>query len=129
MINFKVAGSFDHRRHHIEGPSKDWDTFFVACLDDEPNWPAIEIWNAMQDTWRYDEDGDKVRWRWQFWIVSGRSDAVKDDYTPDDQLKERWMDEECAWGRILVAFDDSSRIVKMWRSHGVPCFQVAEGDF
>ena len=30
---------------------------------------------------------------------------------------------------VLFAMEDRTRVVKMWRSIGVPCFQVAEGDF
>ena len=28
-----------------------------------------------------------------------------------------------------LAFDDRDRVVAMWREEGVPCFQVAPGDF
>ena len=28
-----------------------------------------------------------------------------------------------------MAFDDRSRVVKAWREAGIPCAQVAEGDF
>jgi hypothetical protein len=28
-----------------------------------------------------------------------------------------------------MAFDDRSQVVKMWRKRGVPCAQVADGDF
>src|SRR5258707_11480334 len=29
----------------------------------------------------------------------------------------------------LMAFDDRNRVVKAWRAAGIPCAQVAEGDF
>jgi len=29
----------------------------------------------------------------------------------------------------IMAFEDRSRVVKMWREAGIPCAQVAEGDF
>lgn len=29
----------------------------------------------------------------------------------------------------IMAFDDRTQVVKMWRKRGVPCAQVAEGDF
>jgi hypothetical protein len=28
-----------------------------------------------------------------------------------------------------LIFDDRDRVVAMWRSLGIPCFQVAKGDF
>jgi hypothetical protein len=29
----------------------------------------------------------------------------------------------------VIAFDDRDRVVKMWRDNGIPCCQVAAGDF
>jgi len=37
----------DHRRHFVEGKNKDWDMFFKACVNDEPNKPVIEILNIL----------------------------------------------------------------------------------
>ena len=31
--------------------------------------------------------------------------------------------------RVIGVFDDRDRVVSMWRRRGVPCYQVAEGDF
>lgn len=31
--------------------------------------------------------------------------------------------------RVLCAYDDRDRVVVMWRAEGIPCFQVAPGDF
>lgn len=31
--------------------------------------------------------------------------------------------------RLLMVFEDRKRVVEMWRSLGVPCCQVAEGDY
>mgnify|MGYP001591708211 CR=1 FL=1 len=31
--------------------------------------------------------------------------------------------------RPVMAFDARDRVVKTWRTNGVPCAQVAEGDF
>ena len=53
------------------------------------------------------------------------------DYTPDDELKASWygdlnlVDRE----RLVGVFDDRDKVVAMWRSKGVACFQVAPGDF
>lgn len=53
------------------------------------------------------------------------------DHTPDDKLKKRWLD-EMHWddrSRIVAVFEDRARVVAMWRAAGIPCFQVADGDF
>ena len=31
--------------------------------------------------------------------------------------------------RLIAVFEDRDRVVAMWRDAGVPCFQVAPGDF
>lgn len=55
----------DHRRHFVEGPDKDWRSFFAACVDDAPNMPVIRTLQALR------RSGAEV------WIWSGRSDEVK----------------------------------------------------
>jgi hypothetical protein len=30
---------------------------------------------------------------------------------------------------IVAVYDDRNRVVKMWRSRGLPCLQVQEGEF
>ena len=52
----------DHRRHFVEGPDKDWRSFFAACVDDAPNMPVIRTLQALR------KSGAEV------WIWSGRSD-------------------------------------------------------
>jgi hypothetical protein len=52
----------------------------------------------------------------------------------DDELKEEWLDAYDLPGllprdEILCVYDDRDKVVKMWRRNGLPCFQVAEGNF
>jgi hypothetical protein len=52
------------------------------------------------------------------------------DKRPDDAVKRRMLRRAAKLGkRPDVIFDDRDRVVKMWRSEGIPCFQVAPGDF
>jgi hypothetical protein len=50
------------------------------------------------------------------------------DFTPDEELKRQWI-EEYKLEHILCIFDDRKKVVDMWRSLGLTCFQVAPGDF
>jgi hypothetical protein len=83
-------------------------------------------------------------------IFSGRSDEVRQetedwlnkhqvpynlllmrkagDFTADEELKRAWL-AQFPKEQILCIFDDRNKVVKMWRDEGVPCFQVADGDF
>ena len=53
------------------------------------------------------------------------------DHSADDDLKKRWLDSMLIddRNRLVAAFDDRDRVVKMWRDNDVACFQVAPGDF
>ena len=52
------------------------------------------------------------------------------DYTADDELKRGWLIKSRDAGRAPdLVFDDRQRVVDMWRAEGIPCFQVAPGDF
>ncbi|NQY83862.1 MAG: hypothetical protein HRT34_03520 [Alcanivorax sp.] len=131
----------EHRRHLVRCEKPDWPAFFRACVDDEPNLPVIAAMKAHLQA------GHRVE------VWSGRSDEVFDetdhwflmnlpteclgfpirmrpegDYTPDEELKASWL-AEIGPENVLCAYDDRDKVVAMWRSHGVACFQVAPGDF
>jgi hypothetical protein len=141
-----------HRLHHIQPPQyrhgvgeqthpkKNWTAFFAACGDDSPI-PHIISFIEMLDR-------DRV----EVWITSGRSDECRSkteswladhgvrydrlimrragDFTDDGILKPSWLtDGAIPRDRVLLAIDDRNRVVKAWRDAGIPCLQVAEGDF
>jgi hypothetical protein len=49
------------------------------------------------------------------------------DHTPDTELKAGWLAQ--ASPKPDLVFDDRASVVAMWRANGIPCCQVAEGDF
>ena len=133
----------------------DWRAFFAACVHDEPNVPVIQtlqalrrggaecwIWSARSDEVR-DETTDWLRkhgclsqfssspWWWQFGAPERFRMRKAGDFTPDDQLKFSWLAElePPERQRLTGVFDDRDKVVAMWRRHGVPCFQVAPGQF
>lgn len=140
---FDIDGTLadcSHRLHHIHPrPAKDWRAYFAACLDDTPIPHIIEL------TWILEGKAAIV-------LVSGRSDECREatiqwldkhevpfqalymrkagDHRNDDILKSELLDKVLADGwRPIMAFDDRDRVVKMWRERGIPCAQVAEGNF
>ncbi len=135
-----------HRLHFIRQDPPDWDAFYRAAKDDPVNEPVARIYRRLSYGPGASHD--------QVWIFSGRSEAVKKDtiwwfrknhlgrprgffmrpdgdYTPDEELKRLWLNEEIrAKGHeVLMVFDDRDKVVKMWREEGIPCCQVAPGDF
>lgn len=133
-----------HRFHFIDktlGKKVDWISYFEACDKDLPNTHVIETIRALASM------GNKIH------IFSARGDVVLDktiqwlkdnavpydsltlremnSYTPDEELKKQWLLKYYPNFKadVLCVFDDRNKVVKMWRSLGLTCFQVAEGDF
>ncbi len=117
-----------------------WDKFHEACDLDIPIKPTIICFNQMVDCW----GSDMV----QIW--SGRMESVREktcrwldlhvpfynknivvkmrpvgDYTPDNELKEKWLDEALAEGKTIdFVVDDRKKVVEMWRRRGIFVFDV-----
>ncbi len=143
MVIFDLDGTIalnEHRQHFVQvepGQKKDWDSFFNACGDDEPNYPVIETLYSLHVS-----GFTPVIW-------SGRTDRVMDitkawlatyglahislrmrpdaDKQSDVDLKEGWLKELDVPPRFV--FDDRQKVVDMWRRNGIVCFQVAPGNF
>ena len=123
----------------------DWDTFFAPenIQLDKPNHPVIHMARTLKAA------GHMIV------IFSGRSKATKEatkdwlnkfdvpfdvikmrptgngfQFMPDDQLKQKWLDDLFPNKEdILCVFDDRDKVVQMWRDNGISCMQVAPGNF
>lgn len=151
---FDIDGTLcniEHRLHFLEDKkdSRRWDKFYKACVSDLPNAPVIQtmhaLWNNGAEIWLFsgrseDVRGETVEWllnntslpNWLFEIYPQfLSMRPSKDYTEDHLLKESWLENMMHddLDRLVAVFDDRKRVVDMWRSHGVACFQVAQGDF
>ena len=138
----------DHRisiLDDIEDPGR-WRKFYALCDKDKPNIPVIQtlekLRSAGADIWFFSGRSDEVRDKTVAWISEHTGFMSFDladtlmmrnsgDYTPDDVLKNRWFDNmmHIDKARLVAVFEDRDRVVEMWRSNGVTCFQVAKGDF
>lgn len=137
FVVFDLDGTLantDHRQHLVA--AKDWRGFYAGCDKDPPHLHIVDTLTALA------AGGHRVE------IWSGRSDEVRDkteawleahglsgvplrmrkehDYTADDVLKRSWLNPDDMPNLI---FDDRAKVVAMWRAMGIPCCQVAPGDF
>ena len=136
----------DHRRHWVEygkhlelSYDERWRRFFAECVNDLPNLPVILALKALASSgYRIDivsARSDEVRKETEEWLK--KHGVIYDtlrmrsfgDHTPDHELKEIWLLTEYNLDDILVVFDDRDSVVRLWRSKGLTCFQVAEGNF
>jgi hypothetical protein len=145
----------EHRRHLVEGSTKDWRGFFAACVDDEPNLPVIRTLQALRSSgaeiWIWSGRSDEVRAQTVEWLCKhgcfgfptntlpawpfGAPERFRmrkaGDYQDDVTLKRGWLAEiePPEYARLAAVFDDRDKVVAMWRDAGVACFQVAPGEF
>lgn len=127
--------------HHLNGgrDNPDWKDFMDACVHDKPIGAVIDTANALAsaandialvtgrmepwrdetEEWLYEQG---VHWDDLFMRPTG-------DHRPDYVVKEELFKRHLADRPILAVFDDRTRVVKMWRGLGLPCFQVAPGNY
>lgn len=140
---FDIDGTIadlSHRLPHIQKDPKDWPAFFAACGDDTPIdhtiWLAHDLSLANAAIVYVSGRSDECRktteaWLKQHALPEGRVYMRKSgDHRPDHQVKVELLEQLRAEGHTpIMAFDDRNSVVKMWRELGVPCAQVADGNF
>ena len=141
MIIFDLDGTLSivgDRLKYLQGPKKDWDSFYEACGEDEVNFTIAKIFREL----RY---GNLVN------IVTGRRESTREktlnwlnkngmripssylhmrkdgDYRHDTIVKPELVKDFI--GEIEMVFEDRASMVNKWRELGLTVLQVAEGDF
>jgi phosphoglycolate phosphatase-like HAD superfamily hydrolase len=135
-----TLANLEHRLPLIKNKPKDWPGFFRACVMDKPiphmcavyralfmAGHQIEIWSGRSDVVRKETEAWLERHGLQgYTALRMRQDG---DYRADNIVKAEWLAELGKDNWPAIVFDDRDRVVAMWRSHGIPCCQVAEGEF
>lgn len=125
-----------------------WKAFYEDCDKDVPFIPVIQIFTAietanicpitkkiMSPVHIWSGRCESVRGKTEWWINHHVTPFLWDsfrlkmrpigDSTPDDILKERWLDESLSQGKkIDFVFDDRPKVVCMWRRRGIFVFDV-----
>lgn len=137
-----------HRVHYLEDKSDPdrWNKYYDACDKDVPNEAVVKVFNGLlssgADIFIFTGRSIRVSCKTVQWLNKHTSFFIyhgfdniqmrrEKDYTADFTLKREWyesmllMDRE----RLVGVFEDRTRVVNMWRSLGITCFQVAAGDF
>ncbi len=125
-----------------------WKAFYEACDQDKPIHSTIDV---LGDLFACDRDiaiwsgrCESVRGKTEKWLDEHVYKYYPDfdpqyrlplkmrpigDSTPDEELKEKWLDEAIANGhQIEYVFDDRPKVVRMWRRRGVFVFNCAQHD-
>jgi len=137
----------------------DWDIFFDGknIKLDEPNYPVISMaqmyyekgFNIVIFSGRNDRSYKETQqWLEKYEVpyhtLVLRPDKFQDDsypiaegnpatpemrHMPDEVLKKAMTEEFVDINDVFMCVDDRQKVVDMWRSLGLTCFQVAPGDF
>lgn len=137
-----TLSNIEHREHYVRGNKKNWKRFFEGIPEDE-------LAEVVGDIVKHYSKTHKIV------FVSGRPDYTRqdtvewlkkkvpeiktyelfmrrsDDRRPDNIVKDEIYEKEIKpnYGEPFFVLDDRDKVVKMWRSKGLICLQVAEGDF
>lgn len=141
-----TAADCAHRRHFVESQPKNWDAFYDACADDKPIAAIKEILLRLcggggephavfyVSGRRESIRGKTVRWLDAHGFPSGPLFIRKDgDFRQDNIVKREILHNEIlahnTKEEILCVLEDRKQVVDMWRSEGLLCLQVADGNF
>ena len=145
-----------HRAHFIRQEPKDWDSFYDInrVLKDKPIPHMVSLARTLHyadkaivfSTGRperlrlptvkwlyYHVIGDPYKTPWLSERLYMRPNQMA-DHGPDhreDYVVKRELLRKIVWDGFtpIMAFDDRLQVVNMWRAEGIPCAQVAEGNF
>ena len=141
MIIFDLDGTLSivgDRIKFLQQDEKDWDSFYSACDQDEVNEPIAMLFrqlafvNVMKIVTGRREScrGKTLKWLSRNFIqidtsnLHMRSDG---DHRHDTLVKPELVKDFIR--QIDMVFEDRNSMVAKWRELGIPCCQVADGDF
>lgn len=138
---FDIDGTLancDHRKELLPTHGGSWEAFFNAQDKDSVYEDRKLVLNTLAK-------------RYQIFLVSGRPDNYRamteawlqengiqykalfmrraSDKKPDDIVKREIYTQYFQYMKVHGVFDDRNTVVAMWRSLGIPCYQVQLGDF
>lgn len=131
-----------HRQHFMRQKPKDWESFYAAAGNDPANVEvlrfldaSVPIRNILLVSGRPDKYRDlttawlekfKVPWHGLFMRKTG---DYRSDYIVKKEIFENEIYPRCEKGTSFLCIDDRNQVVDMWRSLGLQCWQVADGNF
>jgi hypothetical protein len=133
----------ERRDKFLLGPKKNFDKFHEAAENDQPNLAVAQLVKAMkfagfeivfvsgrEERWRPGTERwmkKNLNWKPEDYALFMRKDK---DYRKDSEIKGEIFNLHIKDNyEILFCVDDRKQVTQYWRSIGLVCFQVDEGDF
>jgi hypothetical protein len=129
-----------HRQHYVQSKPSNWKAFEAGIPHDTPHQHVIDLVNALYAAgWRVvlcSGRGEQSRDHSVTWLEKHDVNyhalymRARNDSRRDDIVKMELLDQIIADGyNPSFVLDDRDQVVVAWRARGIPCFQVAPGDF
>ncbi len=129
----------EHRMAAIQQKPKDWPLFFSKIAEDEVYAEVEYFLKHLADTRIIFVTGrpeeyrrPTVEWLGKHGFVANELFMRKTgDFRQDNQVKQEIYEQQIlpSMGPPVFVIDDRNQVVAMWRSLGLTCFQVREGNF
>ena len=119
----------------------DWDKFYDPSniKYDKPTMPVVRMAQLFAEAgyniYIFSGRSDRTKYTTRSWLTHNKIPFHKlimrkqKNYTPDDILKERWLDKYADRDDVFLVVDDRQKVVDMWRKNGLTVFQVDKGNF
>ena len=119
----------------------DWDKFYDPSniKYDKPNMPVVRMAQLFAEAgyniYIFSGRSDRTKYTTRSWLTHNKIPFHKlimrkqKNYTPDEILKERWLDKYADRDDVFLVVDDRQKVVDIWRKNGLTVFQVDKGNF
>ena len=145
VILLDMDSTLSNPQHRVKYVlQKDYENWDKEAKNDPPNLPVVLTTKALFQAYKED---------FEFIIFTGRPESLRrdtthwlkkymgkdfvnrmtmvmrpdGDWTPDHVLKLKWLNQLCL--PVVLAIDDRSSVVKMYRSKGITVLQCADGNY
>lgn len=142
-VIFDIDGTLtlvgDRVQYLLRSP-KNWDEFYERCGEDQPNEAVCDVYRMIHacgtgpDMILLTGRRESVRKQTEEWLqrhgIHGYKHLIMrpdGDKRHDTEVKPEMLQKLNIHPDLV--FEDRASMVAFWRGRGVPCFQVAPGDF
>ncbi len=141
IVVFDVDGTLadcSNRVRHLRTKPKRWDRFFAEMASDAPIVPLVEVCRSLHAseyriillTGRYEQHRSITeKWLERHSVPYHELRMRRDGDKRQDTEAKREMLADSEVDQVLMIFEDRTQMVGLWRSLGITCLQVDEGDF
>ena len=141
IVIFDIDGTLadcSDRVRHLRTKPKRWDRFFAEMASDVPNAALVAVYRSLHAaeyriflfTGRLKEHRPITeKWLEQHSLPYHELRMRRDGDRRQDTEAKRKMLTDGEVDQVLIIFEDRSQMVGLWRSLGITCVQVDEGDF